>query len=59
MVRLPFAAIAHLDWWRIQPDPNVGRQVAVTNKFGQGVWDISTLEFLLAPSRKNQPLPPG
>jgi len=46
---------AHLDWWRITPNPYVGQQVAVINKFGQGVWNIETLEFLLVPSRKNEP----
>lgn len=46
---------AHLDWWRITPNPTVGQRVAVINKFGQGVWDIRQLEFLLAPSRKNEP----
>jgi hypothetical protein len=48
---------AHLNWWRIEPNPNLNRRVIVTNKFGQGVWDIFSLEFLLAPSRKNQPPP--
>ncbi len=49
---------AHLDWWRVEPPVPVGRHIAVTNKFGQFEWDVHHLEFLLAPSRKNQPGPP-
>jgi hypothetical protein len=48
---------AHLNWWRIEPNPNVDRRVIVTNKFGQGAWQILNLEFLLAPARKNEPPP--
>jgi hypothetical protein len=46
---------AHLDWWRILPNVSIGQQIAVVNKFGQGTWFIENLEFLLAPSRKNDP----
>jgi hypothetical protein len=54
-----FDSTAHLDWWRVTPPAFVGRQVFVINKFGAGVWSILNVEFLLAPSRKNEPnLPP-
>ncbi len=46
---------AHLDWWRVFPNVSIGQQIAVVNKFGQGTWQIQQLEFLLAPSRKNEP----